>query len=216
MKKILFIFVFIVVLLNTLKAKELGVFSPSVTCKNTNLGENGQERADTLKNAIRDVLDKFKDDDVSCVPDDLEDIMNQRLKSDKKIKIYCFEEKPKQVRIWDPIKCRHVIKEIKQGGGNVSDTTIFISPSTLDEGVDKTAKTLFHELIHNSENHYSQENGGEKEVTTEDYTYTCTKQCFPEVAEECPGQPVSACKKCNNYKLPDVPSDKKNKGGVLL
>jgi hypothetical protein len=181
--------------------EDTGVFKPSAMCKADNLGPNGQARERTLQRAIEKILDKFEAQDVNCLPNNLENIMKQRLNSSEDITIHCYGRRERQRRIYNRRTCRFETRVVREGGSNHKYTVIFIAPTTLDMGVDETALTLFHELIHNSENYYSYTHGGGDDVSNDDYTYTCTKQCFPE-AEECPGPPVSACKECNRYRPP--------------
>ncbi len=202
MKQFFFVLILLIISINMLSAQDdMGVFNPSAMCKADNLGPNGQDRADTLRDAIKKILDMFKAQDVTCLSNNLENIMKQRLNSSEDITIHCYGRREKQRLIYNRRTCRFETRVVREEGSNHKYTVIFIAPTTLDMGVDKTALILFHELIHNSENYYSYTHGGGDDVSNDDYTYTCTKQCFPE-AEECPGPPVSACKECNRYRPP--------------
>ena len=88
-----------------------------------------------------------------------------------------------------------------------------VGPGAVTEGYWKITQRLFHEMIHIAESLYGWKNYYKPNISTEDYTYTCTKKCFPK-AIDC-NENESDCLPCDEYKLPNVKEKCKNKKGEI-
>lgn len=155
-----------------------------------------------MQDAIKRIDEMFAKEDVSCLPSDLENMIRERLGDSTPIYILCNSEKPKSNRrVYNQCKMKYEIVEVSREGGVPEDnwTMMSIYGKEMLNNVDELTPRIFHELIHIAENYYKKTSNNPEYGTKEDYTYTCTKQCFPN-APDCPGRPISLCKKCNEYK----------------
>jgi hypothetical protein len=175
-----------------------------------------------LKTAIKQVVynlkTSFKNPNDNCIPGDLRNILKDRLCSRKSIDLFC--SKTEKVLIgtktkWDPCHKRRIVVYIykQREGAAAGSNQIQINPDLLDKDPDTIEMTLYHELIHVAENYYGEQQLNARDVSEEDFTYTCTKKYYnsgnctakeyPQY-KECPTD-ASKCIPCEQYRLPNAP-----------
>ena len=178
-----------------------------------------ENNLENLKNSIKQLLknlDKgFKNPNDDCIPGDLRNILKDRLCSGEEIDLYC--SKTEKVLIgkktkWDPCHKRRITAYIykQREGGAAGSDQIQLNPDLLDKDPDTIEMTLYHELIHTAENYYGEQKLNAKDISEEDFTYTCTKNYYNSgnctdkeypPYKECPTD-VSKCLPCEQYTLP--------------
>ena len=182
-----------------------------------------------LKTAINQIVDNlkrsFKNPYDDCIPEDLRNILKDRLCSGGKIKLFCKKKEKeftgRRKTKWDPCQKRRVVVYIykQREGATAGSDQIQLNPDLLDKDPDTIEMTLYHELIHVAENYYGEQKLNAKDISEEDFTYTCTKnyynsgnctdKVYPQY-KECPTD-VSKCLPCEQYKLPRASSTNNSK-----
>jgi hypothetical protein len=189
-----------------------------------------QTKRDNLDKAIKQFVNTLnnlmQNSNQNCIPSKLWDLMKNRLCSGDSININC--EKAKEIVVQGTIpdpKCKVFPKPVtlhkkRQGGAEGTNKISICSDTDTINDVDKIEETLFHEVIHLSENYYGQATFNNPNISTEDFSYTCTKQIYINlkcgtdtnnyIEIPCPdkniaqssGQLMSNCFECNKYTLP--------------
>jgi len=140
---------------------------------------NCKQHNEKLKTSIKQLIDNlenvFSNSSDSCIPQTLRNILIDRFcgsnGSNTKIKIFCREKEKKFVgrKTVRCIKNGKVKYEVvynykKRKGGALGTDEIEIAPSDLkSKSIDEIEFTLYHELIHISENWYGEQKYGEKD-----------------------------------------------------
>jgi len=180
----------------------------------------GCSNSTNLRQALRQYVDNlnalFQNPNNACIPEKLRKLIEDRLcgASTKNIDIFCQTERGKVVgskRVRD--KCGKItqiyIYEQRTGGTAGSDQ-INLNEDLMTQSPDIIEMTLYHEMIHIAENYYGETVLNKKDISPEDYSYTCTKNFYNSgncttatypPYEDCPAN-KSNCIPCGQYTLP--------------
>jgi len=183
---------------------------------------NLQNLEKSITQLIQNLDKQLKNPNDECIPEKLREIIKDRFCYEKKINIFCIKKEEvfsgKKKLVWDPCQRKRVYKYFyyKRQGAVADSDEMQLDPELMYEAPDTIEMTLYHELIHAAENYYGEQKLNTKNITEDDYTYTCTKsyynsgKCttkqYPDY-KECPTY-ESKCIPCNQYSLP-VASEKK-------
>jgi len=181
----------------------------SSVCSNT----NNLEKA--IKQYVKNLNASFQNPNNACIPENLRELLEDRLCGcSTKIDIACLPYKKKEVHqkpvcIGGRIVRDHSKYEQRTGGA-AGPYRIYFNPDLMKESPDVIEMTLYHEMIHIAENYYGDTVLNNQNVSTEDFSYTCTKNfynsgncttaTYPQY-EDCPTT-KSNCIPCSQYTYP--------------
>ncbi len=172
--------------------------------------------ADNLERLINNTGD-------NCIPEGLKNILKDRLCGPNAPLIYTDcknmkkRKRPEQRRVWCDKKDKYVWEDVIEdpqaavsGPRDLTVDTKNLAAKTVDE----YEQDLFHEMIHLAENLYGENNMGNAHVSSEEFSYTCTKQFYESAnctngktypaPEPCPDD--KPCRECGDYVSPNDPS----------
>jgi hypothetical protein len=205
----------------------IGVFTNAGLAQNCtvndgifNISSSGCSNVNNLSQAITqyvtNLTNSFQNPNNACIPEKLRKLLEDRLcgASTTKIWIFCQKKKPKKAGWkWGKDNCGRKIKiyltEQRTGGAAGSDQ-INLNEDLISQSPDVIEMTLYHEMIHIAENYYGETVLNKKDISTENYSYTCTKNFYNSgncttktypTYQDCPNN-NSNCIPCSQYTLP--------------